>query len=364
MASDVRRFRAAAAMIILVAGLFPACSSKGTGGEPNIPPVIDSPSAVAAVPEEPLVYVVTFTDPDGPDTIITFIDYPSWLAPDGDSLSGIPGAGDSDTGFVVVVSDGIAAETLSVAITFAPVVVVYGDSRTGHNVHRQVVEHIVAACPVAVFHTGDLVENGTIADQWVIFNDITASMRMAADFYPSLGNHEYQAQLYFDNFELPNNEQWYAVDIGRMHFIILNTNVAIDTTSEQYRWLVADLEGRADSIDFTAAVFHHPPYTTGPHTEDEKGLRAAVIPLFEMKDVDVVFNGHVHAYERLWVSGVYYVVTGGGGAPLHTQARQAPYSEVYLSEYHFCALSAESDRVVINVYDIDGELIDRLEILR
>ncbi|MCK4236104.1 MAG: metallophosphoesterase [Candidatus Krumholzibacteria bacterium] len=49
---------------------------------------------------------------------------------------------------------------------------------------------------------------------------------------------------------------------------------------------------------FIAAIFHHPPISTGPHTEDEMGLRKTIVPLFERYGVDVVFNGHDHIYER------------------------------------------------------------------
>ena len=57
------------------------------------------------------------------------------------------------------------------------------------------------------------------------------------DFYPALGNHERDSQLFFDNFSLPNNEQWYSLEINGIHFIVLDSNSDTSGTSEQYRWL-------------------------------------------------------------------------------------------------------------------------------
>ena len=89
--------------------------------------------------------------------------------------------------------------------------VVYGDSRSDHQAHRAVVSGIMAVNPATVYHTGDLVNDGRLQADWDTFNVVTAPMREAFDFYPALGNHEFDDSLYYDNFELPGNERWYAV---------------------------------------------------------------------------------------------------------------------------------------------------------
>ena len=182
------------------------------------------------------------------------------------------------------------------------------------------------------------------------------------EFYPALGNHEKQSQLYFENFELPGNEEWYSVDVNGIHFIIINSCVSLDLESEQYLWLEADLMQVADSIDFVAVVFHHPPFSTGPHTEDEKNLRESIVPLFVQYGVDIVFNGHDHCYERSYCWGIYYIVTGGGGAPLYDQTRLHPCSQLYLKEYHFCKLSTINSRLVVKVINNNDEIIDQYEL--
>ncbi len=85
-----------------------------------IPEIVSSPE-VEVYEDSLLVYRVAYFDPDGPDTIITFYDYPSWLIPDADSIYGIPTEGIGDTSFMVTVSDGYNSDTLEVLIDVIPV---------------------------------------------------------------------------------------------------------------------------------------------------------------------------------------------------------------------------------------------------
>ncbi|MBA7525653.1 3',5'-cyclic adenosine monophosphate phosphodiesterase CpdA [subsurface metagenome] len=241
-------------------------------------------------------------------------------------------------------------------------IVIYGDSRTDHQIHQKIVDEIIKTKPSIIFHTGDLVEDGLMPDQWVTFNEIISDLIKIAEFYPTLGNHENNSPLYFNSFVLPNNERWYSVEEGNLHFIVLNSNSDCSIGSEQYLWLEDDLRNINENIKFIIAIFHHPPFSTGPHDEDEKGLRQTIVPLFEQYGVDIVFNGHDHDYERSLYNNIYYIVTGGGGAPLYDQARTSPYSQLFIKTYHFCKLSIVNDQLIIEVYDIDSNLIDKFVI--
>ena len=237
-------------------------------------------------------------------------------------------------------------------------IVVYGDSRTGHEAHQDIVEVMIRVEPVAIFHTGDLVENGWNLDHWVIFNEIVAPLLPMADFYPVLGNHEYNSTLYFDNFDLPNNERWYVMGINNLHFIILDSNYHLGLGSEQYIWFQKNLEQVAGMGVFLIVLFHHPPFSSGPHGNDEKGLRETIVPLFEMYSVHIVFNGHDHIYERSLKNNVFYVVTGGGGAPLHEKKRNNPFSQVFQSKHHFCRLQSTENQLIVEVFSRYLEKID------
>jgi acid phosphatase type 7 len=235
---------------------------------------------------------------------------------------------------------------------------IYGDSRSGHGVHQRIVNAIMRLKPVAVFHTGDLVANGRDPGQWAIFNRIVAPLRLSAAFYPALGNHERNAALYFADFKLPGNGRWYWVDIDAIHFIVLDTGSPIGPGSEQYNWLEKYLQ-RTNPADFTVAVFHHPPLSVGPHAYDEKKLHNSIVPLFEKYDVDLVFAGHDHDYQRFFYNNIHYVVTGGGGAPLYSQKRASPYLKVFLNEYHFCNLTNRHDgQLRVDVFDGNLRVLD------
>jgi 3',5'-cyclic AMP phosphodiesterase CpdA len=242
---------------------------------------------------------------------------------------------------------------------------VYGDSRTNHQIHQKIIDEIIKIKPALVFHTGDLGEDGLDSAQWVTFNEIVSDLVKITQFYPALGNHENNSPLYFDNFDLPNNpnnERWYSVEVNNLHFIILDSNLDCSIGSEQYLWVENDLQNINENVKFVITIFHHPPFSTGPHTEDEKGLRQNIVPLFEQYGVDIVFNGHDHDYERSLYNNIYYIVTGGGGAPLYDQARTSPYSQLFIKAYHFCKLSLINDQLIIEVYDIDSNLIDKFVI--
>lgn len=237
-------------------------------------------------------------------------------------------------------------------------ILVYGDSRTNHFVHQDVVDLMVQSEPVAVFHTGDLVEDGLDPEQWEIFFHITEALMRTVEFYPALGNHEKNSPIFFEKFDLPNNERWYCVDLDPIHFVVLDSNADTEPTSNQYLWLVDDLGNLPDHTKFVIVLFHHPPYSSGRHGGDEKGLINTWVPVFESRGVDLVFNGHDHNYERSLVNSVYYIVSGGGGAPLYGKENFNPYSQVFIKSYHFCRLSLEGDRLDVEVISRDGETID------
>lgn len=241
-------------------------------------------------------------------------------------------------------------------------VVIYGDSRTGTQEHKKIISLITKRQPEAVFNVGDIVEEGSKPDEWPVFNEITKDIRSNANYYVALGNHEQDSPNFYNNFELPGNEQWYSVNFNKIHFTVLDSNKDLGLGSQQYKWFENDLANVGKDIKFKVVVLHHPPYSTGKHEEDELGLRKTIVPLIEKYKVNVVFTGHDHHYERSEVNGIAYFVVGGGGAPLYPQARKSEASKVFAPVYHFSVLERKKDELKINVYDIEDKVIDELKI--
>jgi predicted phosphodiesterase len=243
--------------------------------------------------------------------------------------------------------------------------VVFGDTRTQHRVHQAVVDRILTVEPDFVLHTGDLVQAGSAPHQWETFFEIERELMARAPLFPALGNHEGAAPIYFDLFYLPGNERWYTFEYGNARFVCLQVDGFTDfgPGSEQYAWLEATLAANTQPWLFT--YFHVPPYSSAAHgaaDEDyESSVRSVLTPLFERHEVDVVFNGHKHNYERNEVGGITYIVTAGGGAPLYTMTDQELTQSVFKRAYHFVLVEIDGYRLEATVISNEGELLDKFE---
>jgi len=241
-------------------------------------------------------------------------------------------------------------------------VVVYGDTRTGDDEHRSIIAQIKEQTPYAIFHTGDLVDDGDVASQWDTFNEITVDLFKDRWFYSTLGNHEKNSDNYFENFVLPGNERYYSVNIGNVHYIVLDSNFEISSGSDQYIWVEADLKNAATKSDFQVVVMHHPPYSTGAHGDDESGMRTKIVPLLEKYGVDLVFSGHDHSYERADNNSIVYIVAGGGGAPLYPQKFEKEYSKLFMETLNYCVIEMDGENLTMTAYNEKSEVIDKVVI--
>jgi len=84
--------------------------------------------------------------------------------------------------------------------------------------------------------------------------------------------------------------------------------------SAQGKWF-QDVAGKPNRADWRFVFTHYPPFTSSSSKDGHKGHDPANYMQwgYEDFDVDMVFSGHVHAYERLYVDGVTYVTCGAGG---------------------------------------------------
>ena len=241
---------------------------------------------------------------------------------------------------------------------FAGDIVIFGDSQLNEDVQRKVVQAILVFKPSIVFRVGDNVGDGNDPVQWKLFNDINEPLLKTAEYFPALGNHEKESQLYFDNFPLLNHKRWYSVEREGIHFIVLDSNSDLSSGSSQYSWLISDLKNIKRDIKFKIAVFHHPIFDVSLHEADEKNLKTVLLPLFKKYGVCAVFSGHDHNYQRFEYEGIYFIVTGGGGADLREQFRESPYLQKFEKAYHFCLLSPGADFLRVRIIGIDSNTID------
>ena len=240
--------------------------------------------------------------------------------------------------------------------------VAFGDTRTQHQIHQEVVDSIVGLEPDFALHTGDLVYFGALFPYWETFFEIEGKLMARVPIFPTLGNHEVNHQHYFDLFYLPGNERWYTFDYGNARFICLQVDGIADfgPQSEQYAWLENELA--ANTQPWLFVYFHIPPYTSSRDEPDiELDVRQTLTPLFEQYGVDVVFAGHHHNYERNEVNGVTYIVTGGGGAPLCVMQDREPTRAAFAVAYHVVLLEIDGNHLGAKVLSSQGRILDEFE---
>lgn len=87
----------------------------------NDPPVITSSNNASAVEDELFTYTGQAEDPENDLLQYIYFDYPEWLSPSDSIISGIPGENNSDTSFVLIVTDGYLSDTLKISLEVTPV---------------------------------------------------------------------------------------------------------------------------------------------------------------------------------------------------------------------------------------------------
>ena len=234
--------------------------------------------------------------------------------------------------------------------------IAYGDTRGVWDNWRSasiVAKSIKKEQPYFALHTGDFVKNGLINSQWVDFFSIS-NFTHNCTIYPVLGNHEYYGDSYFQYFTIPGNGYWYSFDNGPIHFIGLDSNKKNLFNPYQIFWLFKDL--MSNCKPYTIVFFHHPPYSSGNHGSTNL-IRLLWVPLFSIFNVDIVFNGHDHSYERGLAKDVNFIVTGGGGAPLYNvkESWWTIYSE---KTHHYCLIAANQSQLSFQAIKPDGDIID------
>lgn len=130
--------------------------------------------------------------------------------------------------------------------------------------------------------------------------------------------------------EYDYGNSFYSFEIGLSHIIYLNPYTRSDKGSNQYNWFVEDIS----SIDrlktpWVIVVMHCPWYSSNKAHQAETQavlMREHMEVLFLQHGVNLVFTGHVHAYERTYpvfnyqvqtIAPVYITIGDGGNIEGH-----------------------------------------------
>ena len=253
---------------------------------------------------------------------------------------------------------------------------VIGDSGSGSAHQLAVRDRMVASSPDFVLSTGDMVYEAGAAENFdtEFFTPYRDLVRRVV-FWPTLGNHDVRTskgQPWRDAFYTPannpaHNEDYYSFDFGNAHVVVLDSNDDTSPGSPQYAFLDHDLEASTARWRFVA--FHHAIYSTGKKHGSALQVRANLVPVFDRRHVDLVFNGHNHIYERTKPlradavvgpgEGTTYVTTGGGGKELQELGPPASFTAYSEVSFHFTRVAVDGDVLRLEMVRADGSIPDR-----
>lgn len=195
-----------------------------------------------------------------------------------------------------------------------------GGNGTGNSCHERIVSDMLLRIhPTAVLPLGDeQYQCGYLSGFRASYGPTWG--RLMAISHPVPGNHEYGAPChpssavgyfrYFGAIAGRNERGWYSYNLGRWHFIALNSECragqgllqvgGCESGSPQERWLRHDLATHRQRC--TLAYWHEPRFSSGEH--GEAGDMATIWNDLARAHVDIVLSGHNHDYERFAPIGV------------------------------------------------------------
>jgi hypothetical protein len=174
-----------------------------------------------------------------------------------------------------------------------------------------------------VLYAGDLVTEGYSDALWDEFSYATSVFSSMIPALPTPGNHDTHqkseedkkrprycaAPAYHGHFHLPENgpkdapelkQEAYFVDYQGVRLISVNTNALEDDApakprDAQIAWLESVLKDNPSR--WTIVTHHHPIYSVSKNRDNEF-MRGLLRPLYDKYHVDLVLQGHDHAYGR------------------------------------------------------------------
>ncbi|KAL9684310.1 hypothetical protein QQ045_021745 [Rhodiola kirilowii] len=148
------------------------------------------------------------------------------------------------------------------------------------------------------------------------------------DFAPELGEtkpfkpftHRYHVPFKASGSTSPH---WYSVKIASAYIIVLSSYSATGKYTPQTEWLEKELpKVNRSETPWLIVLVHSPLYNSyNYHYMEGETMRVMYEPLLVQYKVDLVFSGHVHAYERSErISNIAYRIVYGNCKPVKDES--------------------------------------------
>jgi predicted phosphodiesterase len=183
-------------------------------------------------------------------------------------------------------------------------------------------------------------------------------------FYASLGNHDNPSEAAYKLFNM-GGQRFYTfraspgglakITHGGVRFFAIDSNYL---SKEQLDWLAKELG--ASGSDWKICFFHHPLYSSGKTHGSSLETRAVLEPIFVKNNVDVVFTGHDHIYERVKPQqGIYHFVVGSSGSLRKGDLSRTDLTEKgYDQDYVFLLAEIDGDELSFAALSRTGRVVD------
>jgi predicted phosphodiesterase len=269
--------------------------------------------------------------------------------------------------------------------------IVYGDTRSNDDHHREVLQSMVNNSPGFAFilNAGDVVSNGTSTSDWETWqaacNQIlggTGQNNVPPLYIATPGNHdrvnEPGGMINWNNYlpgqvqQFGNDGQYFVFDYENARFVILDSDGS-SLTGAQYNMLLDAIENNPKPWLFT--VWHHPIFDFGPKQYEDDIHDTWGIPLYQ-NGCDIMFMGHAHYYVRtkkLALNGDNHppldpdhgtpqIVSGNGAASLKTVDPDHDGNGYmvanYIEDYGYCELTISGNSLQYRHILRDGTIFD------
>ncbi len=237
--------------------------------------------------------------------------------------------------------------------------VIVGDSSSGGGIYSNLASWMTQIRPMPVFvvHLGDMISFPGNEFEWEYFMRLSVPLMRAMSFYSTPGNHdvddEHSQDIYRNHFTLPGNELYYSFSCDDYHFIVLDSEIPGQSGSiadPQKSWLEAELAS-VDPLHRIVVFLHKPVFSDSGNSV---GNAAELHSILQAHNVVLVAAGHEHRFYRTLQDGICYLISGGGGSPLHNN-HDGDY-------HHFTKVSVFPAKINIKTIGVFGETIENFDL--
>jgi len=244
---------------------------------------------------------------------------------------------------------------------------VIGDSGTGDRVQYDVARQMAAARERIPFELVIMLGDNIYGHQGP--NDFVKKFEQpykplldaGVRFYAALGNHDNDSSRFYRPFNM-GGERYYTFAVKNVRFFVLDTDYL---DPKQRAWIESALKSAGDD-GWKISYFHHPLYSDGGRHGSQVDLRVVLEPLFVKYDVQVVFSGHDHVYERVKPQkGVHYFISGAAGQLRRGDVRPSAMTAAAFDEdQSFVLVDIAGDTMKFEAVSRMGKIVDSGEIHR